>query len=500
MTAAEAATLPHMGDYDVIIIGGGIIGAMIARQLSKLKGRFAVLEKEAFPGFGVSKASLSQIHLPDFCPPGSLKGRLCRNAPARFKKLAAELEVLYREVDELWLALDSAQVNNLEAAKARAESHGATGFEMIGPQRIRELEPHVTPNAVAALYARGLGVIYTPEWNFALIENAVQNGVQLQLQTEVIDIGKTNKDGTYRLTTNQGTLNARYVINAAGLFADEIAKMVGDRHIHLSLRKGTMLIFDKSVSHLVRHMIFGTFSESHSQDIAPTAHGNLILGVHYVKTDKKTDTQVSREGVQQTLKLGQQLVPALSEKDMITSFAGILSTTNMNRDGDFHIAASEHAPGVIHVMVGAPGLSAAPAIAEHVIQLLVGAGLQTEEKTDFNQRRRGWPRFATAPIPEKQQMINTNPKYGHILCRCEQVTEAEIQASIQRGARTMDAVKHLTRAGMGRCQGGFCGLFVLKCLAAELGISPFRVTKSGPGSRQVLKMTKTPKTQMDHSE
>ena len=489
MTAAEAATIPQMGDFDVIIIGGGIIGAIIARQLSKFKGRFAVLEKAAFPGCGVSKASLSQIHLPDFCPPGSLKGRLCRNAPARFKALATELEVLYREVDEIWLALEPEQVSDLEAAKARAESHGAAGFEIIGPQRVRELEPHVTPEAVAGLYAKGLGVIYTPEWNFALIENAVQNGVRLYLQTEVVDIGKT-KDGTYFLTTHQGTLTAKYVINAAGLFADEIARMVGDTHIQLSLRKGTMLIFDKSVSHLARHMIFGSFSESHSQDIAPTAHGNLILGAHYVKTDKKSDTRVSRQGIQETLKLGRQLIPALSEKDVITSFVGILANSNMSRDGDFFIAPSVQTPGVIHVMVGAPGLSAAPAIADYVVQLLGDAGWRTAEKADFDPRRRGWPRFETASMAKKQQMIDTDPKYGHVLCRCEQVTEAEILQSIYRGARTMDAVKHLTRAGMGRCQGGFCAPFVLKQLANELGIPPTRVTKSGPGSHQVLKMTK----------
>jgi glycerol-3-phosphate dehydrogenase len=489
VTAAKAATLPQIGDYDVIIIGGGIIGAMVARQLSKFQGRFAVLEKAAFPGCGVSKASLSQIHLPDFCPPGSLKGKLCRDAPARFKKLAVELEVLYREVDELWLALEPEQVGDLEAARARAESHGATGYEIIGPQKIRELEPHVTPEAVAGLYARGLGVIYTPEWNFALIENAVQNGVQLYLQAEVIDIAKT-REGIYRLTTRQGTLSSRYVINAAGLYADEIAKMAGDGHIHLSLRKGTMLIFDKSASHLVQNMIFGSFSESHSQDIAPTAHGNLILGVHYVKTDKKSDTQVSREGIQETLKLGRQLIPALSEKDVITSFAGILANSNMTRDGDFFIAPSEHAPGVIHVMVGAPGLSAAPAIAEYVVDLLGDAGWRTLEKAGFNPRRRGWPRFATAPPEKKQQMIDTDPKYGHVVCRCEQVTEAEILGSIRRGARTMDAVKHLTRAGMGRCQGGFCAPFVLKHLADELKISPTRVTKNGPGSHQIVKMTK----------
>ena len=490
MTAAEAVTLSSLGEYDVVIIGGGIIGAMIARQLSKFQGRFAVLEKETFPGCGVSKASLSQIHLPDFCPPGSLKGRLCRDAPARFRKLAVELDVLYREVDELWLALEPAQVSDLEATKARAESHGATGFEIIGPDRIRELEPHVTPEAVAGLFAKGLGVIYTPEWNFALIENAVENGVQLYLQTKVVDIGKGQND-TYRLITDQGMLTSKYVINAAGLFADEIARMVGDGHIQLSMRKGTMLIFDKSVSHLARHMIFGSFSESHSQDIAPTAHGNLILGVHYVKTDNKSDTQVEQEGIQKTLRLGRQLIPALSEKDVITSFAGILANSNMTNDGDFFIAPSEQAPGVIHVLVGAPGLSAAPAIAEYVIQLLEDSGWQVEEKSDFNPRRRGWPRFASAPMATKMQMIDAEPKYGHVLCRCEHVTEAEILHSIRRGACTMDAVKHLTRAGMGRCQGGFCAPFVLKHLANEMGVSPTQVTKNGPGSRQIAKMTKT---------
>ncbi len=489
MSAAGTAPPPHMGDYDVIVIGAGIIGAMIARQLSKHQGRFAVLERGAFPGFGVSKASLSQIHLPDFCPPGSLKGKLCRDAPARFKKLAGELDVHYREVDELWLALEPAQVTDLEAAKARAESHGVSGFEIIGPQRIRELEPHVTPKAVAGLHARGLGVIYTPQWNFALIENAVQNGVELHLHTRVIDIGKT-KDGTYRLTTNQGALTASYVINAAGLYADEIAGMAGDDHIHLSLRKGTMLIFDKAASHLVRHMIFGTFSESHSQDIAPTAHGNLILGVHYVPTDDKTDTSVNREAIGKTFELGRQLVPALSSKDIITSFAGILAKPTMTPDGDFYIAASQHSPGVIHVVVGAPGLSAAPAVADYVMQLLVDAGMPAKEKNDFNPKGGGWPAFEIASTSEKKQMIQANSKYGHIICRCEQVTEAETVASIHRGAHTMDAVKHLTRAGMGRCQGGFCGPFVLKCLADELGIAPTQVTKSGPGSHQIVKMTK----------
>jgi glycerol-3-phosphate dehydrogenase len=468
---------PHIGNYDVIVIGAGIMGAMIARELSKLQGDFAVLEKEVFPSSGVSKASLAQIHLPDFCPPDSLKGRMCRNAPAQFKKLSEELDAPYREVGQLWLALEPGQVANLEEARKRGEANGAAGYEMIGPDKIRDLEPHVSDTAVAGLYCKGVGVIHPPEWVFALVENAIQNGVRFYPETAVVDITK-RADGTCRILTSRGTYHAKYVINAAGLYADNIASMTGDGHIRLHLRRGTMLVFDKSASHLVRHMIFGTFGPDHSQDISPTVHGNLILGIRYVETNDKSDTSVSREDIRQTLALGQQLVPALSGKDIITEFSGIMADTNMTPNNDFYIASSENSHGVIHVMAGAPGLTAAPGIAAYVIDLLADAGMRQEPKKTFQAARAGWPRFATASPGEKTRLIAGNPKYGHILCRCEQVSEAEIQTAIRRGANTMDAVKHLTRAGMGRCQGGFCGIPVLNQLAGERGVSPAEITKS----------------------
>ena len=484
-TAANARPF-HLGDFDAVVIGAGIVGAMIVRELSRFKGRFAIVEKEMFPGFGVSKASLSQIHLPDFCPPGSLKGKLCINAPERFKKLAGELDVDYRQVDELWIALAPGQVSLLKEAQFRGESHGAKGFALVGPQKIRELEPHISPNAVAGLHAKGLGVIHPPQWGRALVAHAVENGARLFLQTAVRNIAK-NEKGTFLIDTSGGILSAKYVINAAGLYADEIAKMVGDCDIRLILRKGTMLIFDKSVSHLARHMLIGTSGAPHSQNIAPTVHGNLIAGIHYAKAEHKTDTKVSREGIRETLKLGQQLIPALSEADIITSFAGILAHDAMTSDGDFYIAPSQQEPHVIHIVVGAPGLSAAPGIADYVIRLLDGAGLKTEEKRTAGTRRRRQPRFESASDEQRQHMIGDNPKHGHILCRCEQVTEAEIQAAIRSGACTMDAVKHLTRAGMGRCQGGFCATFVMQQLVRELGIAPTQVTTCGPGSHQIFK-------------
>jgi len=468
----------YFGGYDIVVIGAGIIGSMIARELSKFQIRGALIDKEPFPGFGVTKSGMAQVHSTDFCPPGTLKGRLCLDAPAKFKKLAGLLDVTYREVDELWLALDSSQIANIQAAKERGEGHGATGYEIIGAERIRELEPHVTDKAVSALYIRGLGVIHPTEWSFALTENAAQNGFETHFNTSVLNIQRA-EDGQYVIQTSRGLFKTKSIVNAAGLFSDEIAWMVQDDHIHLTLRKGSVAILDKSVSHLVRHMIFGTFSDAHSQNVAPTAHGNLILGIHYTKTENKGDTGVDRAGVKKIMKLATELVPALSERDIITSFAGIMAGNTMTSNGDFYIEPSEHAPGVIHVIAGAPGLTAAPGIAEHVVKMLSDAGRELKEKKAFQEKREGWPQFSAADPDKQEEMIASNPKFGHIVCRCDQVTEGEVTEAIRRGAGNLDAVKHVTRAGMGRCQGGFCGSHVLGLLSSGLEIPPQEVTKKG---------------------
>jgi glycerol-3-phosphate dehydrogenase len=470
--------------YDAVVIGAGIVGSMTARELSRFQGRFALLEKEPFSGFGVSKATLAMLHSPLMFPSGPVRCKLAYNAAPRYKKLATELDVVFKEVDEILLAFEPEHLAKLESARVWAEeNHLSAGHQIIGPDKIREIEPHVSRKAIAALYARGVGGIYPTEWTFALVENAVQNGLDLYLNSPVTGI--VNKPGAgYELVTPKGRINTRYIINAAGLFADDIAKMAGD-DIRLILTKGTMAILDKSRSHLVRNMVYGTYGKDHSQLVTPTVHGNLMVGLgRFSEPAHKADTAVTREKLNEVIQIGKMLVPAISADDVITSFAGIRSDNSKVARGDFYIDHSEHSPGVIHAFIGSPGLTAAPAIAEYIRNLLADAGFVLQEKKNFQKNRTGWGRFAEASPVEKEELIASDPKYGHIVCRCEQVTEAEVLEAIRRGADTMDAVKHLTRAGMGRCQGGFCGLQVMHYLARSLGISPCQVTKKGRGSHQ----------------
>ena len=483
----------HQGDYDVVIIGAGIVGSMIARELCRYEGRFALLEKEPFSGFGVSKANPCMLHSPLMFPSGPLRTRLLHNAAARYQKLANELDVVFKAVDEIFLAFDSNQLAKLNTARVWAEeNHVSAGHVIIGSEKIRQIEPNVSKKTIGALYGKGVsGGLYATEWTFALTENAVQNGLDFYLNSPVTAI-KRKEDFNYEVSTPSGRFQARYIINTAGLFVDEIAKMVGDTGIQLILTKGTMLILDKSTSNLLHNMIYGTYGKDHSEMVAPTAHGNLLIGLGYFTTPAhKGDTSVSRGKFQEVLHMGKHLVPEISEKDVITAFAGIRSENNLAAGGDFYIDHSEQAPGIIHAAIGSPGLTAAPAIAEYLITLLAVAGLRLKEKKTFNPNRIGWRRFETASVAEKTDLITANPKYGHLVCRCEQVTEAEVFEAIRRGADTMDAVKHVTRAGMGRCQGGFCGISVLNYLAQALGVAPTEVTKKGWGSHQIAAFRKS---------
>ena len=489
MTTAAGIKSSVKSDYDVVIIGAGIVGSMTARELCRYKGRFALIEKEPFSGFGVSKATLAMLHSPLMFPSGPLRVNLAYNAAERYKKLSSELDVTFKEVDEILLAFEPEHLDKLKASRIWAlENKVSAGHQIIGPEKIWELEPHVSKKAIAALYAKGVGGIYPTEWTFALLENAVQNGLYLHLNAPAVGIVKKPGIG-FEVKTPKESLNTRFIVNAAGLYADDIAKMVGDDDIRLILTKGTMAILDKSRSHLLRNMVYGTYGKDHSQLVTPTAHGNLMVGLgHFTEPADKNDTAVSLDKLKEVIQIGKKIVPSLSADDVITSFAGIRSDNSKAADGDFYIDHSQNAPGVIHAFIGSPGLTAAPAIAEYIRNMMVDAGFVLKEKKDFIRKRTGWRRFAEASVGDRAALIKADPKYGHIVCRCEQVTKAEIMEAIRRGADTIDAVKHLTRAGMGRCQGGFCGVQVMNFLAESRGVSPCHVTKKGIGTHQAWKL------------
>jgi glycerol-3-phosphate dehydrogenase len=240
---------------------------------------------------------------------------------------------------------------------------------------------------------------------------------------------------------------------------------------------------------MLRHLIYvAGLNLSYSQAMGPTMHGNIILGLGWFKEpENRIDTKVTKEELETILKMGRQMVPDLPERDVITSFAGIKSTNNLSKPEDFYVGPSGVSPSLIYALICSPGITGSPGIARRIIELLADAGLELKEKSDFNPHREKPFRFRDASEEERKAAIARDPRYGHLICRCEQVSEAEIIQAVRKGARSIEGVKQITRAGMGRCQGGFCGPWILKIIARELGIPPEAVTRKGKGSEEVIR-------------
>jgi len=484
----ERITSMQSTAYDVLIIGAGIVGSMLARELSRYKLRLALIDKEDQPGLGVTKASLSYIHRNHMNPPGGERAKFCRGSQDRFRALAAELGLPYREADEINIAFDAEQEQQIRTRLDWAFKNGESKFRIISKEEVARLEPRLTKDFVFAVHSEAHGMIHPPEWAFALVENAKANGAELFLETEVLGL-KQAPDGIWVAQTDKGILQSRYVINAAGLFADHIAWMAGDKDVKLFKTRGTFAIFDTAVSSMLRHLIYvAGLNLSYSQAMGPTMHGNIILGLGWFKEPKdRIDTKVTKEELDTILKMGRQMVPDLPERDLITSFAGIKSTNNLSRPEDFYVGPSGVSPSLIYALICSPGITGSPGIARRIIELLADAGLELKEKPNFNPHREKPFRFRDASEEERKDAIARDPRYGHLICRCEQVSEAEIIEAVRKGARSIEGVKQITRAGMGRCQGGFCGPWILKIISRELGIPPEAVTRKGKGSEEVIR-------------
>ena len=460
--------------YDVCIIGGGVVGLNISREISRYRLRTCVIEKEADVGRGCSKANSGIVHGGYSDEPGTLKAELCVAGNRMYQQMDRELHFGYRKTGSLVLAFATEELATLEKLLENGRNNGVTGLRIIDRQELLLREPHLNPAVLAALLCEDAGVTSPYEFAIALAENSLINGVELRLQEEVLAIESLG--GEFQIQTNRGSLRSRFVINCAGVFSDRISAMVGLSEFRITPRRGQYVILDKDQNHLARSVVFQVPSRlGKGILVTPTFHGNLMIGPNAEEIDDKTDVGTDTETLANIVRLARRSVPGFDMRKSLTSFAGNRPVANQK---DWIIDASRINGFINLIGIDSPGLTASPAIARKVCGLLQQAGLILEHKTDFQPLRPAIIRKKTLDFAG--DVNDTDPSL-HLICRCEQVTEAEIIDCLNRGipVRSLDAVKFRTRAGMGRCQGAFCGPRVRELLSRELAIPADAVCGKG---------------------
>jgi glycerol-3-phosphate dehydrogenase len=472
--------------FDLIIIGAGVVGAAIARELSRYKIDIALLEKEPDVSFGTSKANSGIIHAGFHSPPGSLKAKLCVAGNRMFDRLSEELNVPFERRGELVVAFGLEESRILQELYVQGKKNNVQYLELLGRERTLEIEPNLNPDVSASLYAPTAGIIGPYELCYALSENAADNGVELLLNKKVSNI---QKKGSLQIYCEDGSkYKTKYLVNAAGLFADEITEMLGLKTFKIRPRKGEEYLLDKRVGDLVQHVIFPVPGKtSKGMLIIPTIDGPVMVGPTADDIERKDDFTTSKDGLERVFNHAQKMIPQIRSNDIITAFAGLRPAAE---GGDFIIGRTE-IPGVINVAgIQSPGLTASPAIAEMVRDLLLQEGLKLTANPSFTPIRPAHPHCRNLideeRMDELEALIREDPAYARLVCRCEKVTEAEIIAAVRKGHVTLDSLKFTTRALSGRCQGGFCTHRILQIIHRETGIPIEKISKKGPGSEIVL--------------
>lgn len=475
-------TVPMKQVKDVTIIGGGVVGCAIARELTRYDLSVCLVEREVEVGFGTSKSNSGIIHGGHHSEPGTLKSELSWAGNQRWVELAAELGFGFRRNGDLTVAFDDAEVHTLEQIARQGKDRGIPGIELWSSDRIRREEPNLSQDIVAALHGPTAAVVNPYEACFALIECAVANGLDLRVNAPVTAIEVDEESLT--IVAGARRISSRVVINAAGVQAGSIAEMVGLKDLNIHGRKGEEYLLDKRLDGIVSRTIFPCPTiNSKGILVIPTFDGAIMVGPTAQAVEDLDDVSTTIVGAAAVFDQARRLVPGISERDCIAEFAGVRAIASSN---DFVIGPTE-VPGFINVAgIQSPGLTAAPAIAELVVQILRDLGLDLRPLTGF---RRTLPRPVQAAglsMTRLTKLAAQDRHYAHVVCRCELVTEAEIRAAVGRGARTLDGLKFRTRAGMGRCQGGFCTPRSMQILAEESGLTMAQITKRGPGSWIVL--------------
>ncbi len=472
--------------YDIIIIGAGVTGCAIARELSKYEARILVIEKDEDVCTGTSKANSGIVHAGYDAKPGSLKAKMNIRGNVLMDDLSRDLDIPFKRIGSLVVCVDEDQRQGIEELYQRGITNGVPDMKILTHDELKAIEPNISDNAVCALYAPTAGVICPFRLNIALAECACQNGVEFRFNTEVTDI-KESENG-WIISAGNEKLNSKAVINAAGCHADEMHNLISDTKYHITARRGDYILLDRALEGFVNHVIFPQPTKlGKGILVTPTVHGNTLVGPTAIDTDNKDEAPVTADGIAKVLEGQAKNVTGLPVKQVITGFSGLRA----HEDGGEFIVKEERNSFFDCVGIESPGLTACPAIGEYMAEL-VSSKLQLVIKQQWNGICHDVKKPFEMNEQERDKLIKEHPEYGRIICRCETITEGEIIDAIRRplGARSLDGVKRRTRAGMGRCQGGFCSPKVMEILSRETGVPFNEITKNGGNSKILTGRTK----------
>lgn len=474
---------------DVLVIGGGVIGGLVAREVSRYNLSCTLLEKESDVAMGASKANSGIVHAGFDAKEGSLKAKFNVLGNKMMAEVTSELGVKYYNNGSLVVAFTDEDIETLAELKHRGEINGVEGLEIVDRETLKKMEPNISDKALCALLAKTGGIVCPYELTIASIGNAMDNGVELLTEFDVVKIDK--QDDIFTVTAKDGRkISAKVIINCAGLGSGEISRLAGDDTVKVGARKGEYILLDREVGDFVSHTLFFTPTEKGKGILVTnTVDGNILLGPTADNLDD-ADTTTTMGGLSFVSQKAKEMCNGVPFDRTITSFAGIRAYCDRH---DFVIEESALVKNLINCIgIESPGLTSAPAIAKYVVEDILGKIMPLTKKSNFDGRRQPDNFFKEMTVEQKNELIKRDPSYGKIVCRCEQITEGEILHAIRVNpkANDIDAVKRRTRSGMGRCQGGFCQPYVAELIAKERGISMTEVTKKGGNSKLLTGVTK----------
>ncbi|MDD5621885.1 MAG: FAD-dependent oxidoreductase [Actinomycetota bacterium] len=483
-----------MLNCDVLIVGSGVVGSSVARELSKYEIEIISVEKNSDVGFSnTSRGSAGWIHsgigsgVGFF---GDLANKLIVPGNRMMDRLCKELEVPFARKAEIFVARSEEAEKVFKDFESQGLKNGVKGIKILKKDELVEIEPYITEKARSGFFSPSSGVVSPWELIYAQVENSKENGAEVLSGTEVRNITRDN-NGKLIVETTDGEISTKYVINSAGLWADTVASMVGDNTFEIIPRKSQALITDKISGKLVKNIFFDAsqwIKPYTGTCIGPSTEGNIFITGNDAEANSKTDIADSAGAIKNMIKYARDLFPSITSKDIIRYYTGIRALNTLKND--FIIEPSKVLPQLINVQAGSGGMTCCIAIAKYVAEILKKEGLNLVNKSDFNPNRKAIPRPVESSEEEITELIKKDPRYGHIVCRCEHVSEGEIVEAIKRGARTVDGIKFRTRAGMGRCQGGFCSSRILKIISRELNVPVTSINQKEKDSELVLFKTK----------